>query len=104
MLLSLHLILHLLSLHFVKVKKVKIFIIKEKFPLKWFWMLVMPFSGLRQAHPANLPQQVFRRLPAKRHGVLLVVLAILINLLVLLVKQQMPGGLGEGVRGLGSGR
>ena len=25
-------------------------------------------------------------------------------LLVLLVKQQMPGGLGEGVRGLGSGR
>jgi hypothetical protein len=76
MLLSLHLILHLFSLHFVKVKKVRIFKIKEKFPLKWFWMLVMPFSGLRQAHPANLPQQVFRRLPAKRHGMLLDVLLI----------------------------
>ena len=76
MLLSLHLILHLFSLHFVKVKKVRIFKIKEKFPLKWFWMLVMPFSGLRQAHPANLPQQVFRRLPAKRHGMLLDVLII----------------------------
>ena len=37
-------------------------------------MLVMPLSGLRQAHPANLPQQVLRRLPAKRHGKLVVVL------------------------------
>ena len=37
-------------------------------------MLIMPLSGLRQAHPANLPQQVLRRLPAKRHGILLVVL------------------------------
>ena len=30
--------------------------------------------GLRQAHSEHLPQQVLSRLPAKRHGILLVVL------------------------------
>ena len=74
MLFSVHFVLHLIVLHFLKVKKLKPFIVEEKLPLKWFWTLVVPFSGLRQAHPANLPQQVLRRLPAKRHGSLVVVL------------------------------
>ena len=74
MLFALHLILHLIILHLVKEKNLCPLIVEEKLPLKCSWILAMPFLGLQQAHPANLPQQVLRRLPAKRHGILLVVL------------------------------
>ena len=70
----LHFNLQLFVLHLLKEKNLKPFKVEEKFPLKCFWILALSFSDLQQAHPANLPQQVLRRLPAKRHGVMLVVL------------------------------
>merc|ERR1712240_1799 len=63
-----HFTLHLSFLHLLKPKNEIPLSPKEKLPPKWSGMLILSRSDLRQAHPASLPQQVLRRLPANGIG------------------------------------